>query len=132
MCVLCVSLFGCSVGVLTVASGANFDFETAQTVVVDVVAQDSVDPPGVLSSSATITIEVVDVNDNSPEFQKNSYAATVDENKKAGTTVVKGGDIVATDKDTGVGGDITYSIVSSNPSTRLNDFIINNSTGTLM
>ena len=115
---------------LTVASGANLDYEGgSQTVVVNVLAQDSATPPGALSSLTTITINIIDVNDNSPVFGKGSYSASVMENEPAGTTVLKAIDIEAEDVDTGVGGIVTYSIVNSDPSVNLADFVIDNSTG---
>ena len=113
---------------MTVASGANLDYEINTEIVVTIVAQDSVDPPGIMSSSTTITIYVQDVNDNNPEFDKTDYSATVTENFGAGTVVIPEGDIVAEDEDT-VGNEISYSIENSNPATNLDDFIINSTTG---
>ena len=113
---------------MTVASGANLDYETNTEIVVTIVAQDSVDPPGIMSSSTTITVYVQDVNDNSPEFESTDYSATVTENNGAGTVVIPEGDILAEDEDT-VGNEISYSIENSNPATNLDDFIINSTTG---
>ncbi len=113
---------------MTVASGANLNYEVDQTVVVEVLAQDSATPPGAMSSSTTITITILDVNDNSPVFTKgSSYSASVTENQPIGTTVTM--DIEATDVDTGVGGIVTFDIVNSVPSANLDDFVIDNSTG---
>ena len=113
---------------MTVASGANLDYETNTEIVVTIVAQDSVDPPGIMSSSTTITIYVQDVNDNNPEFDRTDYSATVTENLGAGTVVIPEVAIVAEDEDT-VGNEISYSIENSNPATNLDDFIINSTTG---
>lgn len=114
------------VGVLTVDSEAGLDYENSPTVVVTVEAQDSVSNP--LSSTTTITIHVMDVNDVVPVFKKkDGYSESVDENEPAGTLISD--TIEASDEDTGLGGVITYSIVSTNPSGYLDKFSINSTTG---
>lgn len=61
-----------------------------------------------LSSAAKVTVTIVNVNDEDPKFEKQSYNATVEENSQPGTrvTVVK-----AVDKDEGPFGDVTYSLI---------------------
>ena len=39
------------------------------------------EPNGRLSSTATVTVEVIDLNDNAPEFPKDSYTAIGKKNK---------------------------------------------------
>ena len=39
------------------------------------------EPNGRLSSTATVTVEVIDLNDNAPEFPKDSYTAIGKNNK---------------------------------------------------
>jgi len=51
-----------------------------------------------LSSTATVTVQVQDLNDNSPRFDKDSYTAIVSENAPQGTEVVT---ITARDRDSG-------------------------------
>ena len=48
------------------------------------------------SSTATITVQVLDVNDNLPKFENPSYKATVNESALPGTIVTT---ITATDID---------------------------------
>lgn len=51
-----------------------------------------------LSSTQTITVEVGDVNDQSPVFDQNIYNASVAENRDPGEPVVR---VSATDEDSG-------------------------------
>ena len=60
------------------------------------------------SVSATVSVLLSDVNDNSPTFtQSGVYTAYVYENLPIGTVILK---IIATDPDAGVNGTVTYSI----------------------
>ncbi|KAJ8974157.1 hypothetical protein NQ317_003207 [Molorchus minor] len=59
-----------------------------------------------LSSTATITVSVVDVNDNAPSFDQESYSATISEMATPGTLVHT---IVAKDRDSGRTGTITVA-----------------------
>ena len=54
-----------------------------------------------LSSTATVTVNVEDLNDNHPSFDKDSYTAIVTENADVGTQVIQ---ITAKDRDSGVYG----------------------------
>ncbi|KAI5635157.1 cadherin domain-containing protein [Phthorimaea operculella] len=51
-----------------------------------------------LSSKASVTITLTDVNDNAPQFSDGPYTASVAENAPAGTWVLQ---VKATDRDTG-------------------------------
>ena len=53
----------------------HLDFETSQRHTLIVTASDSGDPP--LSSNLTIFVEVQDVNDNLPIFERNEYTIKV-------------------------------------------------------
>uniref|UniRef100_A0A3B1ITV3 FAT atypical cadherin 1a n=1 Tax=Astyanax mexicanus TaxID=7994 RepID=A0A3B1ITV3_ASTMX len=59
-----------------------------------------------------VIIDVIDVNNNAPEFEQSSYKVSVDENMPAGTSVVT---VKATDLDSGENGYVTYSIANVNP-----------------
>ena len=59
-----------------------------------------------------IVIEIIDENDNSPQFTRSSYEATLDENTPVGSSVLK---VAATDKDKGKNGFVIYSIAHSGP-----------------
>lgn len=41
-----------------------------------------------LSDTATVTVQLLDVNDNSPEFSQNIYSSTVSEDTSPGSTVL--------------------------------------------
>lgn len=62
-----------------------------------------------LSSTATVTLTVIDVNDNSPTFDLNIYSATVSELAPVGTVIVT---VTANDRDSGKFGlnGITYNL----------------------
>lgn len=59
------------------------------------------------SSSATVTIEVLDVNDVTPRFTQEIYNAAIVENRPAGASVVM---VTATDDDEGANGMVRYSL----------------------
>lgn len=74
---------------------------------------------------ATVSISVLDVNDNQPTFKRGScYTLTVPENNNAEIIHT----VTATDKDIGANGMITYSIISGNIG---NKFSIDSTTGKL-
>ncbi|EOB01118.1 Cadherin EGF LAG seven-pass G-type receptor 2, partial [Anas platyrhynchos] len=79
-------------------------------------AQDQGSPP--MASSASVSVTILDVNDNSPEFtQRDShYTVNVNEDRPVGTTVVV---ISATDEDTGENARITYLMEDSIPQFRI-------------
>lgn len=85
------------------------DREVKDSYNVTVVAYDKGFPR--LSSSATLNIKLLDVNDNPPEFEHTIYMAEVREDNGVGTSVVR---VLATSKDAGVNAEIDYSIVSGN------------------
>ena len=78
-----------------------------------------------LSSDATVVIQVRDVNDNDPVFNETRYRADVYENEPSGTSVVT---VLATEKDAGDNGKITYSITFGDTSGKFQ--IDSNSVGT--
>jgi len=65
-----------------------------------------------LSSSATVTVEVEDLNDNHPVFRKESYTASISEQAIPGTPVIT---ITAKDRDSGDYGTsgIVYKLTGS-------------------
>ncbi|XP_070553228.1 protocadherin Fat 1-like isoform X2 [Ptychodera flava] len=62
-------------------------------------------------STASVSITVLDANDNSPVFNQTSYLGTVEENLPEGTTVLT---VNAVDDDAGENGYISYSIANLN------------------
>ncbi|KAG7305207.1 hypothetical protein JYU34_009245 [Plutella xylostella] len=80
------------------------DYESARTHTLTVRATD-----GVTGAHADVgvTVEVTDVNDCAPEFTKDMYRASVSEAAAVGDLVIV---VKATDNDTGLNGEIVYSI----------------------
>ncbi|XP_059243402.1 protocadherin beta-13-like, partial [Mustela nigripes] len=68
-------------------------------------AQDGGSPPR--SGIAQIYIEVMDINDNAPEFEQPLYRVQIPEDSPIGFLIVT---VSATDVDTGVNGEIFYSL----------------------
>ncbi|CDQ67801.1 unnamed protein product [Oncorhynchus mykiss] len=63
-------------------------------------------------AATKVIIDIIDVNNNAPEFQQTSYKATVDENVPVGSNVLA---VKATDLDSGENGYVTYSIANVSP-----------------
>lgn len=72
------------------------DYEIKPQHILTLLALDDGTPA--LSSSQTLTITVLDVNDEAPVFQQNLYEASVKENQNPGQFVIR---VEATDKDSG-------------------------------
>ncbi|XP_043925801.1 uncharacterized protein LOC122800419 [Protopterus annectens] len=70
-------------------------------------ALDGGDPA--LSGTVSITVKVLDMNDNAPSFNQSFYNVRVKENVPVGTVVIQ---VKATDPDEGVNGEIEYSFRS--------------------
>ncbi|XP_014384497.1 PREDICTED: protocadherin beta-13-like [Myotis brandtii] len=68
-------------------------------------ALDGGSPPQ--SGTAQVYIEVVDINDNAPEFEQPFYRVHIPEDSPIGFLIVK---VSATDVDIGVNGEISYSL----------------------
>lgn len=75
-------------------------------------------------AATKVIIDVIDVNNNAPEFHQTSYKASVDENVPIGTSVVT---LKATDLDKGENGYVTYSITNLTPQ----PFVINYFSGVI-
>ena len=83
----------------------NLDFENVQKYTVIITAEDKGRPP--LSSNLTLNLEVQDVNDNPPVFEKSEYAVSVLESLPANTEFLQ---VTAHDEDTGNNARLTYTI----------------------
>ncbi|CAG9791699.1 unnamed protein product [Diatraea saccharalis] len=88
---------------------APLDYETAQTHELVVRATDGV--TGAFADAA-VTLRVRDVNDCAPELERDVYRASVSEAAAVGELVVA---VRATDNDTGVNGEIEYSLSGYGP-----------------
>ena len=83
----------------------KLDHETKPQYVLNISATDEGSPP--LSSHQLLTIYVVDVNDNAPQFNQSLFLGSVNENEPVGIPVMQ---ISAHDLDSGSNGALTYSI----------------------
>nr|QTE34337.1 cadherin [Galleria mellonella] len=88
-----------------VKSTQRIDYEKVHSINFTLVAIDSGVPQ--LSTTALVTVEVINVNDEEPVFAARAYDATVPEHSDGGTRVVT---VTAVDKDEGEFGEITYNL----------------------
>uniref|UniRef100_A0A8C4SG57 Protocadherin 1 gamma 26 n=1 Tax=Erpetoichthys calabaricus TaxID=27687 RepID=A0A8C4SG57_ERPCA len=104
------------------------DRETFPEYKVDIIAKDSGTP--VLSTKKTLTITVLDVNDNPPSFSQPSYAVYTKENNAPGSVLCA---VSASDPDVGSNSQLSYSIVdTSAQGISLSSFMyINSENGTI-
>ncbi|NXJ95515.1 CELR2 protein, partial [Corythaixoides concolor] len=98
-----------STGWIVVAS--ELDREAVDFYSFGVEAQDQGNPP--MASSASVSVTVLDVNDNSPEFTQREYGARLNEDAAVGTSVLT---VSAVDRD--ANSVITYQISSGNTRNR--------------
>ncbi|XP_006891283.1 PREDICTED: protocadherin beta-2 [Elephantulus edwardii] len=89
-------------------------------------ALDGGSPPR--SGSALVRIEVVDINDNAPEFTKLLYEVQVPENSPVGTQVAT---VSARDLDIGINGEVSYTFFQASEDIR-KTFQINRESGELL
>ena len=76
-----------------------------------------------LFSQASVIIQLLDINDNSPQFVNEFSSISLPENIPVNSFIL---DASATDADLGLNGEISYSLTSDTPSL---PFFINSSTG---
>ncbi|XP_028818497.1 protocadherin Fat 3a isoform X3 [Denticeps clupeoides] len=88
----------------------HLDREVQSTYHITVLASDQ-SWPHPMSSTANLTIMVLDVNDNPPVFERRDYLTTLAEDVSVGTEVLR---VYAASKDIGTNADIYYSIRSGN------------------
>uniref|UniRef100_A0A0K0EWQ0 Flamingo-like protein FMI-1 (inferred by orthology to a C. elegans protein) n=1 Tax=Strongyloides venezuelensis TaxID=75913 RepID=A0A0K0EWQ0_STRVS len=86
----------------------SLDHESLPKHVLKVTAFERLDPS--IISSVLVIIDVVDVQDNPPVFEKTSYFAEIREDAPIGTTVLS---VFAQDKDSGDNGKVKYFIQPS-------------------
>ncbi|XP_070693422.1 cadherin-related family member 2 [Pempheris klunzingeri] len=110
-----------SVVQLLVKQPQNLDFEEKQQIVLRVIAKDQETS---FSSMATVTINIMDTNDNTPKFKQDTYKLKVAEHSPAGTIVAN---ITAEDPDT-MDQNITYRLL---PDSILLYFDVEQHTGTV-
>ncbi|XP_055975002.1 protocadherin-23 [Sorex fumeus] len=108
-----------SSGFLTVAYPLDYEVRTQH--ILTLLAVDDGVPT--LSSSQTLTITVLDVNDEAPVFKKHRYEASVHENRNPGEFVTR---VEATDRDSGINAQLQFEIM---PGASFELFQINPDTG---
>ncbi|XP_060647453.1 protein dachsous isoform X2 [Drosophila nasuta] len=86
----------------------HLDYETSQRHSLTVTATDGGMPP--LSADLTIIVDVQDVNDNPPVFERDEYAVNVSESRAINAQIIQ---VNASDLDTGNNARITYRIVDA-------------------
>ncbi|EDW19762.2 fat-like cadherin-related tumor suppressor homolog isoform X3 [Drosophila mojavensis] len=102
----------------------SLDRETISLYNLTLIAEDFGRPK--LSSIAKIVINILDINDNPPEFTMRHYSYHIYENVTHGHEVCT---VFATSKDIGVNAEISYFIISGNEQRKFN---INSRTGVLL
>lgn len=115
--------FGISKSTGIIKLEKNLDRETISLYNLTIMAEDFGKP--ILSSVVNIVINILDINDNPPEFTLRQYSSHIHENVTHGYEVCK---VTATSKDIGVNAEISYFIISGNEQRKFN---INSSTGVL-
>ncbi|KAM4031342.1 LOW QUALITY PROTEIN: cadherin-related family member 1 [Anomaloglossus baeobatrachus] len=106
---------------IIVENSAGIDYEKFHLLTFKLLAIE-VNTPEKFSSTADITINLLDINDNVPRFSSEYYVARIPENSPGGSNVVAA---IATDLDSGLWGEIKYSIYGAGS----DPFLIHPSTG---
>ncbi|KAM7364223.1 cadherin 87A isoform 3-T5 [Cochliomyia hominivorax] len=110
-----------SSGVITLTK--RLDYETVKEVKFVATVSDTGVPS--LTSTADVIVDVINLNDNEPQFTQNEYYFNITENSPVGTVA---GKVEAFDKDLGAFGEITYSLIGENNKY----FTIDSYTGNIM
>ncbi|CAM5160476.1 unnamed protein product, partial [Natator depressus] len=107
---------------------STLDRERTPEYNITITATDKGSPP--LSTQKTILLQISDINDNAPVFEKPSYTAYVPENNPSGASIFS---VKASDRDLDRNARVTYSILSSNlQEVPLSSYIsINSQTGAI-
>ena len=92
-------------GLIKTASLLDAENDSSVELVISAINPNSVG--GIQRGSATVTISVLDTNDNAPVFQANETDVIFDENTPEGTVIYK---VHATDADQGMNARISYSL----------------------
>ncbi|XP_030628708.1 cadherin-related family member 1a [Chanos chanos] len=94
---------------ILVEDSAAIDYEKSQFLTFKLLAVE-IDTPERFSATADIVIHLLDTNDNAPKFSSDFYIARIPENSPGGSNVVS---VTATDPDSGLWGEVKYSIYGS-------------------
>ncbi|XP_078660085.1 cadherin-23-like [Branchiostoma floridae x Branchiostoma belcheri] len=91
-------------GVVTVSRPVDYEMEV-RWVNLTVQATDDGNPP--LSTSTPVSIQIVDINDNSPVFREDFYRVSIPEDTSVGDVILN---VSASDADSGENGNIFYNV----------------------
>ncbi|XP_055710433.1 cadherin-87A isoform X2 [Phlebotomus papatasi] len=89
----------------------RIDYESIKSIHFNVTVTDTGIPQ--LTSTAMVTVDVINENDNDPEFNTTEYRFEIPENSPRGTII---GRVEASDADEGAFGEIVYSLVGEQSS----------------
>ena len=89
----------------------QLDYETTRSYNITLQCYDNQMPPS--EDTARVYVLVLPINDEVPRFQKSFYSFAVNRITASGEDI---GQVIATDNDEGVGGEIAYSILSGDDS----------------
>ncbi|XP_048883522.1 cadherin-related family member 2-like [Brienomyrus brachyistius] len=101
----------------------DVDYEEKEFMIIEVVATE--DSTSDCCSTATVTIQIKDINDNFPTFKQDTYEIEVKEHSPIGTIIAT---ITATDPDTEDVDSISYTLL---PASILNYFDVYSSNGSI-
>ena len=93
-------------GALNITHNIDYEDASSRSFLVTVIANNHP-----LTTSIQTQIDITDVNDNAPMFQEASYSFEVPENSPVEATV---DNVLATDVDSGLNGDVIYAITGGN------------------
>ena len=102
---------------------SKLDFETISFYTLEVSVSDTSIAVNVSVSTAQILITLLDVNDNPPVFQPNTYNITIEESQPVGSVILT---LQASDIDTGVNAELIFQLLNG-----VTDFYLNSTTGNL-
>uniref|UniRef100_A0A8C8VJK7 Cadherin-related family member 2 n=1 Tax=Pelusios castaneus TaxID=367368 RepID=A0A8C8VJK7_9SAUR len=105
---------------------SSVDYEQVHEMIVQIIANDTRNAQS-CCAFATVTIQLLDINDHSPQFSQSVYKLQVLENSPPGTVVSSG--IQATDPDSDSFGRITYRLL---PESILDIFTVNATSGEVL
>ncbi|KAM9413739.1 protocadherin alpha-8-like isoform 11-T11 [Salvelinus alpinus] len=88
------------------------DFELQDSYEIDIMASDKGSAP--LATDKSITVKIIDLNDNAPEIEVTSFSNAIPEDSRPGTTVAL---ISVNDLDSGLNGKVICSLVEDIPFT---------------
>ena len=92
-----------------------------------VVATDGGEPQR--SASMTLSVRVLDYNDNIPRFDSETYTVDISENLPVGTTVLR---VYAEDRDSGDNGKVEYNLVGSSEADHGEIFGVEKASGSII